>query len=323
MCSQWLILLFSLTFASIGVAQTPTRNPEVPPVSKSNGSQVAQQHKETQHNEYQSKGKSTLVNKSAADDKSDGSNTNEDVGRSLAQFTFWLVIVGGLQFAVLLLQFFVLRHHGNLIGRSIDQMRQAVETYRAYVQVGQEENVLIRESNEITQRATELTRQSILLTHRPKLIVRRVWVPDHEVKDAKTRNLDPRLQEGVVPHGHFYVANVGESVATVRRHYSEILRAERLLMLPMKTSEEGIEPRDGNWTIAAVASEPIKCTTVGYPALHSMQRVNDGWEHIWLLGWIEYIDELNVTRRTDFCRRWDPTKQRFSPVDDPDYEHAP
>src|SRR5260370_40693572 len=117
MCSQWLILLFSLTFASIGVAQTPTRNPEVPPVSKSNGSQVAQQHKETQHNEYQSKGKSTLVNKSAADDKSDGSNTNEDVERSLAQFTFWLVIVRGLQFAVLLLQFFVLRHHANLIRR--------------------------------------------------------------------------------------------------------------------------------------------------------------------------------------------------------------
>ncbi|MBZ5607717.1 MAG: hypothetical protein LAP38_05625 [Acidobacteriia bacterium] len=175
---------------------------------------------------------------------------------------------------------------------------------------------------EATQKATELTRQSILLTHRPKLVVRRVVLPDHEIKDGRPRPLEPPLQEGVVPHGSFYVSNIGDTPATVRRYYSQIVLAERLPMISMQSPAEGFQSREENIKVVAGASEPINFPTVGYPALGRMERVNQEDEHIWLLGWIEYTDELVTTRRVDFCRRWEPKLQRFSTESDPDYEHA-
>jgi len=45
--------------------------------------------------------------------------------------------------------------------------------------------------------------------------------------------------------------------------------------------------------------------------------------HTWVLyGIIDYRD-IDDTRhwRTTFCRAWDDRRQRFIPVDDPDYEY--
>jgi hypothetical protein len=43
---------------------------------------------------------------------------------------------------------------------------------------------------------------------------------------------------------------------------------------------------------------------------------------LYVMGWIDYSDDLKVARRTSFCRRYDPSRQRFVAVDDPDYENA-
>ena len=68
-------------------------------------------------------------------------------------------------------------------------------------------------------------------------------------------------------------------------------------------------------------AEKIDFPTQGY-VLGSMQAVDQGLEHIWLVGWIEDIDEMKTCRRTDFCLHWDPRAQRFFAVDDPDDELA-
>ena len=45
---------------------------------------------------------------------------------------------------------------------------------------------------------------------------------------------------------------------------------------------------------------------------------------IYLLGWIDYADALDLTRRTAFCRQWQTGPSRFTFLNpsDPDYENA-
>jgi hypothetical protein len=51
-----------------------------------------------------------------------------------------------------------------------------------------------------------------------------------------------------------------------------------------------------------------------------------GWK-IWVMGWISYVDENQVPRRTSFCREWhagppsNPQNGHFEAVANPDYEH--
>jgi len=49
-----------------------------------------------------------------------------------------------------------------------------------------------------------------------------------------------------------------------------------------------------------------------------------GWR-LYVMGWIQYTDDLNNQRRTAFCREYRSvhtgTRGRFFPVADPDYEH--
>ena len=40
------------------------------------------------------------------------------------------------------------------------------------------------------------------------------------------------------------------------------------------------------------------------------------------MGWIDYVDGLNIGRTTRFCRLYDPVSYRFTVVNDPEYESA-
>jgi hypothetical protein len=51
------------------------------------------------------------------------------------------------------------------------------------------------------------------------------------------------------------------------------------------------------------------------------QTAADVTKHFYVLGWIGYTDGLGIYRITAFCRRY-ANKDRFLPVDDPDYEYA-
>ena len=38
------------------------------------------------------------------------------------------------------------------------------------------------------------------------------------------------------------------------------------------------------------------------------------------MGWVDYQDDSEISRRVNFCRRFDRGDNRFVPVKNPDYE---
>ena len=44
-------------------------------------------------------------------------------------------------------------------------------------------------------------------------------------------------------------------------------------------------------------------------------------KHLWVMGWVEYKDELGYKRRSAFCRQWEGATKCFFIVGSPDYEH--
>ena len=43
--------------------------------------------------------------------------------------------------------------------------------------------------------------------------------------------------------------------------------------------------------------------------------------NLYVMGWIEFIDDLKIKRRTAFCRKYRASDHRFVAVDNEDYEH--
>jgi hypothetical protein len=200
-------------------------------------------------------------------------------------------------------------------------MRQAVAAYQGFVQASEAMLMLTRESNEITARATELTRQSFVLLHRPKVIVRNVVVRvppgKQDIASIAQRLADSVI--GSVPGGEFYVVNTGDTDAEITTMHSEMLDGERLPMAPPYEGKPGTPMRV---TLPPAVHRLIAFPSEPYVRQHSMQRVEQGWEKFWVLGWIEYIDGAGNVRRTAFCRQWSNEHGRFLPIDNPDYERA-
>jgi hypothetical protein len=171
----------------------------------------------------------------------------------------------------------------------------------------------------------KIANENLLLQFRPKLIVRNVVV--------KPAMQDARIDETLlfIPNhpvgGQFYVANVGGSPATVTESLCIVHWQKG--PLPMRRPYEGLNGNNpvtgrikaGDRRTVIFASQKIFDLTAG--ALGSIQfpDVKPEW-HIWIMGWIEYTDELGSSnRRTAFCRRYEPRTNRFVVVRDPDYEH--
>lgn len=243
----------------------------------------------------------------------------------LAVFTLLLVILGVLQFFALAVQARVLFHHGTLIKKSVQQMSQAVSAYEKYVGVAVE-------SNTLTKEATALTRQSLILTQRPRLTVRAFIIDEPSQDDRRTSlNIKEEPFKGEEIKGRFSVVNSGSGRATVRASYCRILHAGPPEQLPM---EYPYGKDAGGPIFRGVqelnAGQMIECQFTGPgPSMDQLAyaqqaRINMVQSlHAYVLGWIDYDDDLGLSRRTAFCRHYDRARDRFSRVrNDPDYEHA-
>ena len=63
----------------------------------------------------------------------------------------------------------------------------------------------------------------------------------------------------------------------------------------------------------------------GTPATpDEIYNINQKILKAYVLGWVEYADDLGNLRRTAFCRLWDPSFNRFRGFTekDPDYEYS-
>jgi hypothetical protein len=164
-----------------------------------------------------------------------------------------------------------------------------------------------------TMLQAEDLRQAKILEHRPRLHIRNVVLRQ------------PLFQRGMPIHGQFYVSNVGGVRAHVVESHCEILW--NVNGLPMERPYEG---KDGNNAIPGNPTIAPGSSTVGVfisEAPFLLDAIpgssQPGIPKLYILGWVDYMDDLAIRRRVAFCREFMQREgsARFYPVNDPDYEY--
>ena len=175
-----------------------------------------------------------------------------------------------------------------------------------------------------TKKANDLARKTLLITQRPALRLRNVVVQNARQSGMSS---DPTLfRQNQYVSGQFYVSNNGGSKAAVTESLCMVWWNQG--ELPNQRPYEG---HNGNNPIAVgTVIEPGGVgITVGFssdrPLGNEATRIwqgSDLWR-LYVMGWIEYSDEVPVTRRMAFCRVFSVSDgRRFVPVQNPDYEHG-
>jgi hypothetical protein len=174
------------------------------------------------------------------------------------------------------------------------------------------------------ERQADIARDTLVLTQRPKLIVRNI-VLNSPLQDPPL-GPDPWFYQGARIAGQFYVVNVGGTPAEITRSGCWIIwkdKEQALPELPMRRPYEGQE--GSNPVLGALRPGESKSGTFQSDDFltNEYDRVRGGNWPLYVLGWVDYVDERKVKRRTAFCRKYDPHRRRFFAVEnDPDYEHA-
>jgi hypothetical protein len=179
----------------------------------------------------------------------------------------------------------------------------------------------------LIRKSIDLARKEFVSTQRPKLRVRNItitqqgWMAGHRFQ---------LFREGEPISGQFFVSNIGGTAATITESFCMVFATST--GLPMRRPYEG---KDGNTIVAPRKLEPgqsavgiISADPLG-PEAEDIVDFRGSWR-LYIIGWIEYTDEMKTRRRTAFCRLWrypggpdgGTLDARFFPVDDePDYEH--
>jgi len=177
-------------------------------------------------------------------------------------------------------------------------------------------------NTEAAIKQASLLETSFVFTHRPKLIVRNVVIR----RGVADGNADPFYENARIG-GQFYLQNVGDSRATITESGCWVVWKKNdapLIGLPMERPYEG---KNGNNPAPAGTSLlPGVTLTITFQSddflTHEAQRVREGNWPLYVMGWVEYKDDVGTERRMAFCRRYDGTKRRFVVEKDPDYDRA-
>lgn len=181
------------------------------------------------------------------------------------------------------------------------------------------------------QYSADAAKSEFIASHRPKLRIRNVDVHQVLAGDILPNGskppalpVGPIFKPGDRVTGQLYISNVGDSAATVTEIGCWVKWMQS--SLPMNRPYEG---EDGNSDADVVGREMAAGQTA---PIHFMsdtpmgaegplvRQYSDGW-HIYVMGWVEYLDKLGTRRRTAFCREYRMPEGRFFAVSDPDYEH--
>jgi len=178
----------------------------------------------------------------------------------------------------------------------------------------------------VTLYQSTLLRRELILTQRPKLRVNSVIVKRPNILNAdelskvgfdKADGVREIFMKGHHVHGQFYIANVGGTPATIGNIGCWVYWTK--YALPMERPYEG---QNGNIFIKSVLNpgESIPITFQNeIPLDIDGNLIIVGTYMLYVMGWIEYSDDLKINRRINFCRRYWPGK-RFEAVIDDDYE---
>jgi hypothetical protein len=166
----------------------------------------------------------------------------------------------------------------------------------------------------------ELSLKTLVLAQRPKLIVRNVVVKPLGITPELST---PIFQPGHSVEGEFQVVNVGGTPATIFQSGCWVFWNQ--VALPLHRPYDYLSPNNPARGVlqpgTAVVGSFMSDKPMDQHAAEIWQAGNQ-WS-LYVMGWVEYRDDLGSVRRTSFCRRYDVHRgRRFFSVDDPDYEHA-
>jgi hypothetical protein len=173
-------------------------------------------------------------------------------------------------------------------------------------------------------RADQATQRTLVLAQRPKLRVRNIVVSHPPVFP---REPPPLFTEGHPLQCQFFVANIGGTPAMIIEAFAMIFQTRA--GLPMHRPYEG---SNGNLAVPRGRLAPGQSFPLTFV---SDEVIGEGAQTIgntqiirgvrlFVMGWIEYSDDIGIVRRTAFCREfkagpWDDG--RFRRVKNRDYEH--
>ena len=176
-----------------------------------------------------------------------------------------------------------------------------------------------------TETNADTANRQLLLTQQPRLRVSNIAF--QRPAGAQTADL---FQPGEPIYGQLFVRNIGGSQATVGE--SHCIVYWRKGGLPMERPYEGYRANNFMVNPTLQPGEHARGDFTTYlpgctarvmgdegPAVF---RRNDNWR-IWVMGWIEFVDDLKIPRRVVFCREWMTDAMgegRLKPVDDRDYD---
>jgi hypothetical protein len=183
----------------------------------------------------------------------------------------------------------------------------------------------IKAQSDAAKKSTDIASKTLLLQFRPKLIVRDVAIDQVEETFRDGKQWVPVLKGHPVV-GRFYIANAGDSTATIKEILSMVFwQSDPLPMRRPYEDQSGVCPLARKlipgqsicWPFDSVRPLDVdrglvlRWQNIGHPP-----RVN-----LYIMGWIEYSDALGFVRRTTFCRQLNPQTLRFFKIEDSDYEH--
>jgi hypothetical protein len=172
-----------------------------------------------------------------------------------------------------------------------------------------------RQSLDITKESVDLARKEFVSAYRPKLIIRSVTIKPQTYPAVPIEEGKPVVVEGVV-------VNVGNTPTEIVESNVTVLVGgpmfhARTPFGPSNNNINGVKLVPGGAYTFWLSSEQIDFKNAS--DLYSLAK---GEKVIYFFGFIMYRDDIGNTRRTAYCRRYDPIAERFTIVNDPDYEYT-
>lgn len=219
---------------------------------------------------------------------------------------WWLVGFTGALVGVGILQFLALRRQAHWMYEQSEDIKQSI--------------IVAKETAEAVRTQAETMRQELILAQRPKLRIRNVI----------TKNFPDLFEIGKPISGQLYIVNVGGMPAKITNIgcWVKCLRGG----LPMERPYEGENPNYPNpisTKLLVGQSFPLNFTGDVMGETYNLFLKGSPFYMLYVMGYVEYVDDIGTFRRTVFCREYRLQKlisgqlggvKRFFPVDDPDYE---
>ena len=205
------------------------------------------------------------------------------------------IIISFLTAIILAFQLIVFGRQAKRLKETIDEMKVATKA--------------TQEAASAATAQTAVAVKEFISTHRPRLIIRNITI------EPSTGPNQPLKINGTF-------ANVGETPATITESNLSILIGINIFnaRTPFGHARNNLN---------GVHFEPGGAFTfwVDEPSINLdnpmiMQNIALRASVLYFFGFVMYRDDSGILRRTAFCRRYNPTTERFDQTNDPDYEYV-